>query len=195
MNRGAFVALCILALLLFLGGAFYIGWHSKKCQQIINYVDKHDTICIIKTIHDTIVPPYKPIHQVHLVQNTVYKHDSIHIYETICGAFDIVDTLRHNGLYVSIHDIGDCNGINSRSPIWGGVDSVMYVTNTVTKTISQPPKFLSLYAGASGMFNKKFGISNFYPTIGVSLLDKYLLAYGYGIANGSSQITMITKIR
>ena len=199
MNRGIFIALIIAGLLLLFGAGYWTGRVTKKCPEIVQFHQRIDTVIECDTFHHYVLS--KPVNH-ELIKylpgesSVTFVHDTfMKEIQALPETFTATDTIRHDGIYVAISDEGNCTGITSRESYWGGTNRVEYITKTVTNTISNPPQVLSFIAGASGNFGRKFNPVEISPVIGLTLLEKHTLTYGYGIAHGGHTFTITTKIK
>lgn len=187
MNKFYYVLL-ILGLLL----SFILGYKTRKCPTIVSTVHTVDTTYQDYPIHDTVklsaplVIKWKPAKQI-----LVTKTDTVFLDYP---EWETSDTLAYEGIRVNLKDRGNCSGIIERTHKFSGTLKERIITKTELQTVKDPAPLLTLYAGASASFSNKWKAFDIGPAIGISLKQKHLINYSYGLNTSTHEITLMTAV-
>lgn len=187
----------IWALCIFIVGII-IGYNIKKCPVITNTVTITDTVYSSYPIIDT----YKvtiPINKPFFV-TVSGKKEKVYIYDTVKIGNDLItfeshDTLKHEDIFVTLFDKGNCNGIFERKSIFGGEMKERIINNEITKTVLAPLPFVTLHAGASASFSNRWNAFDVGPALTLVIRQKHVIGYDYGLNTSTHKITLQTKIK
>lgn len=193
MNKNYTILTIALVVGFLIGG--WAGCHFKKCPEMASVETRIDTVFSSYPIVDTFMtskPVNKYIYKTVHVQPTLQGKDTIWVNHPKWESFD---TLRHEGLFVSISDIGDCSGVMDRKAVFSGSLKERIITNTITNNVLVPPPMISLHAGASASFSNRWKAFDVAPVVTLAWRQKHLASYSYGLNTSTHTVSLQIKIR
>lgn len=176
--------------ILFIILAFVLGFNIGRVRNT-QTITTTDTVYSTIKLTDTVIQSGVTSVKTRVIPGT-NTIDTVYL-NPVDWTYIAEDTINYKGLYALISDTGNCYGIINRGVKWSGELPSRTIYSTTTRTITQNPKTLSLFAGGIVGLNK--GKLDVGPSIGVDLKNKFHIYYSFMVMNGSSNILLTTKIK